>query len=134
MQIDARDRWTLQSNGSTHNNSTRPSTGPKFHMNKIRHQAICFQGRSSSCRECITQVIRELAQAAFNNIPKNNDKNDKISSSKNRSTTIKTSYFDVSHPLHPVAKLTGGQGERPPPLAGHFEVFGPPVTTLLILK
>jgi len=27
----------------------------------------------------------------------------------------------------------GGQGGRPPPMAGHFEVFGPPVTTLLIL-
>jgi len=27
----------------------------------------------------------------------------------------------------------GGAGGRPPPLAGHFEVFGPPVTTLLIL-
>ena len=27
----------------------------------------------------------------------------------------------------------GGQGGQPPPLAGHFEVFGPPVTTLLIL-
>jgi len=27
----------------------------------------------------------------------------------------------------------GGQGGRPPPLAGHFEVFGPPVTALLIL-
>jgi len=27
----------------------------------------------------------------------------------------------------------GGQGGRPHPLAGHFEVFGPPVTTLLIL-
>jgi len=35
--------------------------------------------------------------------------------------------------LRSVAKLTGGQGERPPPLAGYFEVFGPPVTTLLIL-
>jgi len=34
---------------------------------------------------------------------------------------------------YPVAKLTGGQGGRPPPLAGHFKVFGPPVTTLLIL-
>jgi len=32
----------------------------------------------------------------------------------------------------PVAKLTE-QGGRPRPLAGHFEVFGPPVTTLLIL-
>jgi len=32
-----------------------------------------------------------------------------------------------------VAKLTGGKGGWPPPLAGHFEVFGPPVTTLLIL-
>ena len=31
-----------------------------------------------------------------------------------------------------VAKLTGGQGGRPPHLAGDFEVFGPPVTTLLI--
>ena len=30
----------------------------------------------------------------------------------------------------PVAKLTGGQS---PPRAGHFEVFGPAVTTLLIL-
>jgi len=32
----------------------------------------------------------------------------------------------------PVAKLTG-VGGRPPHLAGHFEVFGHPVTTLLIL-
>jgi len=46
-------------------------------------------------------------------------------------------YNEMSkiHVLHlqPVAKLTGGQGGRLPPLAGHFEVFGPPVTTLLIL-
>jgi len=35
--------------------------------------------------------------------------------------------------LQAVAKLTGGQGGRPPPLAGHFEVFEPPVTTLSIL-
>ena len=33
---------------------------------------------------------------------------------------------------NPVAKLTGGRGAASP-LAGHFEVFGPPVTTLLIL-
>jgi len=39
----------------------------------------------------------------------------------------------VDRHLQPVAKLTEGQGGRPPPLAGHFEVFGPPVTTLLIL-
>ena len=38
-----------------------------------------------------------------------------------------------SSELSPVAKLTGGKGGRPPPLAGHFEVFGPPVTTLFIL-
>jgi len=35
--------------------------------------------------------------------------------------------------LGAVARLTGVQGGRPPPLAGHFEVFGPSVTTLLIL-
>ena len=38
--------------------------------------------------------------------------------------------FERSFVPQAVAKLTGG---RPPPLAGHFEVFGPPVTTLLIL-
>jgi len=41
--------------------------------------------------------------------------------------------FLLAHAPFTVAKLTGGQGGRPHPLAGHFEVFGPPVTTLLIL-
>jgi len=49
-----------------------------------------------------------------------------------------TSFKTIGHSLKilglfAVAKLTVGQGWRPPPLAGHFEVFGPPVTTLLIL-
>jgi len=33
----------------------------------------------------------------------------------------------------PSGETDRGAGGRPPPLAGHFEVFGPPVTTLLIL-